>query len=323
MKSLRALMVLSENWTLRPTPDLRDLVELAVEAEALGVDGVMMSDHVVLGAGANARGLPFNPRDYAMPGNQDPASSWPSPHMLLAAVAARTTTLRLVVGALISPLRHPLVTAKDLATLDQLSQGRLIVLPTVSWHDEEYAAIGVPFHRRGAILDEQLEIWRRAWSGSPFHFHGEHYSFDDVWLEPRCVRAEGPTLWFGGSSLHAAVIRRLVAHGAGFNPLGQPLHHELGALDQALSEAGRSREEIEMVGGLRGTFRSPDGVADLDEAFADVPEQVASGYRTFCFKPSMFTDDLEGVGRVASRVVGRLGEWDEVLDKNRLLPYGC
>ncbi len=283
---LRALLVLSENWTLRPAPNLADLVDLAVEAEAVGVDGVMMSDHVVLGAGANARGLTANPREYAMPGNQDPAYPWPSPYMVLAAIAARTTRLRLVVGALISPLRHPLVSAKDLATLDQLSQGRLVVLPTVSWHDEEYAALGVPFHRRGAILDEQLEIWRRAWSGSPFHFHGEHYSFDDVWLEPRCVRREGPTLWFGGSTLHPAVIRRLVTYGA-----------------------GRSRDEIEMVGGLRGTFHSADAVADLDEAFEGVGPQVESGYRTFCFKPSMFTDDLDGVRSVASRVVRRLGEW--------------
>ncbi len=309
MTSLRALMVLSENWTLRPAPELSDLVELAVQAEALGVDGVMMSDHVVLGASANARGLPFNSRDYAMPGNQEPASPWPSPYMVLAAIAARTTTLRLVVGALISPLRHPLVSAKDLATLDQLSRGRLVVLPTVSWHDEEYAALDVTFHRRGAILDEQLEIWRRAWSGAPVHFHGEHYRFDDVWLEPRCVRPEGPTLWFGGSSLHPAVIRRLVTYGSGFNPLGQPLDHELEALDLALGQAHRTRDEIEMVGGLRGTFRTPDGVADLDEAIEDVAPQVASGYRTFCFKPSMFTDELDGVGRVAARVVRRLGEW--------------
>ena len=302
-------MVLSENWTLRPRPSLCDLVEIAVQAEALGVDGVMMSDHVVLGASAKAKGLPFNLRDYAMPGNQEPDSSWPSPYMVLAAIAARTTTLRLVVGALISPLRHPLVSAKDLATLDQLSQGRLVVLPTVSWHEEEYAALGVDFHQRGAIMDEQLEIWQRAWSGSPFHFHGHHFTFDDVWLEPRCVQPGGPTLWFGGSSLHAAVIRRLVDFGSGFNPLGQPLREELLALDAALEAAGRTREEIEMVGGLRGRFHTPNDVADLDDAFEAMHEQVTSGYRTFCFKPSMFTDELSDVGRVAERVVQRLGEW--------------
>jgi probable F420-dependent oxidoreductase len=302
-------LVLSENWTLRPSPTLNDLVDIAVDAEAAGVDGVMMSDHVVLGASAKARGLPFNLRDYAMPGNQEPDSSWPSPYVVLAAIAARTSTLRLVVGALISPLRHPLVSAKDLATLDQLSQGRLVVLPTVSWHDEEYAALGVAFHRRGAILDEQLEIWRRAWTGSPFHFHGQYYSFDDVWLEPRAVRVQGPQLWFGGSSLHPALIRRLVTYGSGFNPLGQPLDHELLALDLALDEAGRTRDDIEMVGGLRGNFATPDSIADLDEAIDAVADQVTSGYRTFCFKPSMYTDELGDVGRVCHRVVQRLGEW--------------
>ncbi len=305
---LRALLVLSENWTLNPVPTLSDLVDVAVAVEAAGVDGVMMSDHVVLGASAKARGLPFNSRDYAMPGNQEPGSPWPSPYLVLAAVAARTSRLRLVVGALISPLRHPLVTAKDLATLDQLSGGRLIVLPTVSWHEEEYAAIGVNFRQRGAIMDEQLAVWRRAWSSSPFHFHGQHYSFDDVWLEPRCARPQGPELWFGGSSLHQAVVRRLVKYGSGFNPLGQPLHHELESLDHALGEAGRTRSEIEMVGGVRGTFLSPDDVADLDHAVDCLSEQVASGYRTFCFKPSMFTDELGEIVHVCERFVRRLGD---------------
>ena len=74
----RLLMVLSENWTLTPPRDLRALVELAVTAEAEGVDGVMLSEHVVLGRSADARGLMANPRDYAAPGNQDPAMPWPS-----------------------------------------------------------------------------------------------------------------------------------------------------------------------------------------------------------------------------------------------------
>jgi probable F420-dependent oxidoreductase len=307
--SLRALMVLSENWTLEPAASLSDLVDLAVRAEAEGVDAVMMSDHVVLGAGARSRGLPANPRDYALPGNQEPQSSWPSPYVVLAAVAARTTTLRLVVGALISPLRHPLVTAKDLATLDQLSGGRLVVLPTVSWHDEEYAALGVPFHRRGAILDEQLEVWRLVWRASPASFHGEFYDFDDVWMEPKGWRRDGPTLWFGGSSLHGSLIRRLVEYGSGFNPLGQPGPDDLAVLDSALAAAGRSRVDIEMVGGIRGRFSSAHGVADLTEALGDVAAQVHAGYRTFCFKPSMFTDERDEVGRVCRDVVRALASF--------------
>src|SRR6516164_3147436 len=157
---------------MRPPPDVGDLVAFAVAAERAGIDGVMVSEHVVLGPSADEAGLPANPRDYALPGNQDPASPWPSPLVLLSAVAAATTRLRLVAGALISPLRHPLASAKDLATLDRLSGGRLVVQPTVSWHRDEYAALGVPFERRGEILDEQLEIWAKAWTGSPVTHEG-------------------------------------------------------------------------------------------------------------------------------------------------------
>src|SRR5262245_44137718 len=170
---------------MRPRPDIDDLVGFAVAAERAGLDGVMVSDHVVLGRSADAAGRPANPRDYALPGNQDPATPWPSPLVLLSAIAAATDRIRLVAGAIISPLRHPLVLAKDLATLDRLSQGRLVVLPTVSWHRDEYDALGVPFARRGDILDEQLEIWSRAWAGSPLAFDGRHYRFGPVWLEPQ------------------------------------------------------------------------------------------------------------------------------------------
>ena len=289
---------------------MSDLVELAVAAESVGVDGVMVSDHVVLGPSAAESGAPMNLRDYAMPGNQDPATPWPSPYVLLAAIASRTTRLRLVLGAIISPLRHPLVTAKDLGTLDLVSEGRLVVLPTVSWHRDEYAALGVDFHRRGEILDEQLDVWRRVWTTSPASFKGRHYEFDDVWVEPKAWRSGGPALWFGGSSVHEAVARRLATFGSGFNPLGRPSTEELLSLDAALASRGRTRNEIEMVGGIRGTFRDPNSVASLDDALDSVREQLALGYSTICFKPSMFTDNLRDVTRVCERVVQFLSASD-------------
>ena len=75
----RLLLILTENWTMRPPPDVGDLVAFAVEAERAGIDGVMVSEHIVLGPSADEAGLPANPRDYALPGNQDPATPWPSP----------------------------------------------------------------------------------------------------------------------------------------------------------------------------------------------------------------------------------------------------
>ncbi|HEX2320810.1 MAG TPA: LLM class flavin-dependent oxidoreductase, partial [Streptosporangiaceae bacterium] len=170
----RILLILTENHTMRPEPDVADLVGFAAAAERAGLDGVMVSEHVVLGPSADAAGRPANPRDYALPGNQDPATPWPSPWVLLSAIAAATQRIRVVAGALISPLRHPLLLAKDLATLDRLSVGRLVVQPTVSWHRDEYDALGIAFERRGEILDEQLDVWSRAWAGSPVSFEGTH-----------------------------------------------------------------------------------------------------------------------------------------------------
>ncbi len=293
----RLLMVLSESWTLTPPDDLRALVELAVVAEAEGVDGVMLSEHVVLGRSADADGLMANPRDYAAPGNQDPAMPWPSSTVLMSAIAARTERLRLVAGAIIAPLRHPLLLAKDLGTLDQLSQGRLVVLPTVSWHQDEYDALGVPFGERGAILDEQLEVLELCWgTPGPVSHQGRYFPFDDVWVEPMPRTPGGPPLWFGGQRLHGALLRRLVRWGSGFNPFGSPTPDELAELRTALVDAGRDPAGMEMVGGIRGRFPHATGPADLDEALAGLPAQLAAGFGTICFKPAMYIDDPRELG---------------------------
>ena len=302
----RLILILSENHTLVPSRDLMGLVRMAKDAEDAGFDGVMVSEHVVLGEGADADGLPDNPRDYALPGNQDPATPWPSSMVLLAAVAAATTDLRLVAGAVIPPLRHPLLIAKDLATLDLLSSGRLVVQPTVSWHRAEYDALGVPFTERGARLDEHLEAWRLLWKPGRASFDGRFYRFADVRLEPKPFRDDGPRLWFGGQRLHDRLLSRLVRYGHGFNPLGRPNAEDLARLDAALEDVGRSRRDLELVGGTRGRFDDAVGVADLDEALASIPEQVERGFGTICVKPSQFTDDPAEIPRLCRSIVEKV-----------------
>ena len=291
MSGIRLVHILSENWTLTPPRDLRALVRMAQEAEDAGFDAVMVSEHVVLGPGAGAGGLMPNPRDYALPGNQDPAMPWPSSLVLLSAIAAATTRLRLAASAIIAPLRHPLLLAKDLATLDLLSEGRLVVQPTVSWHEPEYAALGVPFAARGALLDEHLAAWQAAWGSSPASFAGDHYRFGDVWVEPKPFRPDGVRLWFGSSTVHDRLLRRLVRYGHGWNPLGRASDDDVARLRSALSEAGRDPGGLELVGGTRGRFPDGDSVADLDEALATIPEQVERGFTSICIKPSQFIDD--------------------------------
>jgi probable F420-dependent oxidoreductase len=304
----RLILVLSENWTLVSPRDLRALVRLAVEAEDAGFDGVMVSEHVALGPDADARGRPANPREYALPGNQDPRMPWPDSIAILAAVAGATSRLRLVAGAIIPPLRHPIALAKSLATVDLLSEGRLVVQPTVSWHRAEYEALGVSFASRGELLDEHLDAWRALWVASPASFHGARYRFDDVYLEPKPWRPEGPPMWFGGGSMHERLLRRIVAFGSGFNPLGAPSDEDLERLRSGMSAAGRSMDELELIGGTRARFDDAEGVADLAEALESVPGQVARGFTTICIKPSQFVGDASEVGAFCREAVARVTE---------------
>jgi probable F420-dependent oxidoreductase len=302
----RLVLVLSENWTLTSPRALRALVDMARAAEDAGIDGVMLSEHIVLSEAAGANGIMGNPRDYAAPGNQDPATPWPDSLVLFSAIAAVTTRLRLIAAAIIAPLRHPLLLAHQLATLDLLSEGRLVVQPTVSWLRDEYTALGVPFEQRGKLLDEHLAAWKAVWSESPASFAGEHYRFDEVYLEPKPWRPEGPRMWFGGMSVGPWIVRRVVEHGHGFHPFGQPTAEELRPLAQAMEAAGRTMDELEVVGGIRGRFPDDDSPADLAEAAEAIPAQLERGYTTICFKPAQYTDDAREVPALCRELVARV-----------------
>ncbi|MFF0013801.1 TIGR03619 family F420-dependent LLM class oxidoreductase [Streptomyces sp. NPDC005374] len=303
----RMLLVLSENWTLTGgRADLPTAVRWAREAEDAGFDAVMVSEHIVLGPDAAANGVMGNPRGYALPGNQDPFTPWPSSLLLLAAVASVTTRLRLAAAAVLAPLRHPLLLARELGTLDLISEGRLVVQPTVSWSRDEYDALGVPFARRGRLLDEHLRVWAKAWGPSPFSHDSEHYPFRDVYFEPKAYRPEGPRLWFGGQRLYGPVLRRLVEHGHGFHPLGRPAPEDLHTLKEAMGAAGRDTSELEMIGGTDPVFPDDHASADLGAALASIPEQLERGFTTFCVKPNQFIDDPDGVGTFCREVMRRV-----------------
>ena len=302
----KLVSVLTENWTMTDPRDIRGIVRMAQEAEDAGFDMIMISDHVLLGPSAGSEGRMENPRDYAMPGNQDPATEWPSSIVMLSAIAAATTRIRVGGIALIAPLRHPLALAKDLATLDLLAEGRLVIQPTVSWHKDEYDALGVPFGKRGKILDEDLEIWRRVWAESPASFHGEFFDFTDVYVDPKPRTPKGPAMWFGGESLTDPVLNRLVRYGNGYHPLGRPKADDVAKLRAGLEAAGRSMDEIEMVGGTRVKFPDAHSVAPLSEALEGIPAQLEMGFSTFCIKPSIFIDERDKHAEFCREVVRRV-----------------
>lgn len=304
----RIVLVLSENWTMVDPRRPDRLLEMARVAEGAGIDTIMLSEHIVLGPSAGADGVMGNRRDYAMPGNQDPSMPWPDSLGLAAAIAAVTTSIRIALAAIIAPLRHPLMLAKQLATLDLLSRGRLVVQPTVSWHEQEYQALGVPFQERGGRLDEHLAVWSRVWAQSPASFAGRYYQFEDVYLEPKPMSPKGPPIWIGGSSAHSAVNRRLVEYGSGFHPLGQPSDEELTHLRDSLRQAGRDAGELEWVGGVRGRFTDDRSAADLEQALEQIPHQMSRGFGTICIKPSQFIDTSAELSRFCEHVVRRSAE---------------
>jgi len=161
-------------------------------------------------------------------------------------------------------------------------------------------------HERGSILDEQLAAWEQIWSHEAASFAGDHYRFDDIHVEPKACRAGGPTLWFGGSTMHPRLLDRLVRYGHGYNPFGAPSDQELASLRRALVGAGRDPALFELVGGVRATFPDGHSPADVDQALEAVPQQLANGFTTICVKPSMFIDELSELASFCSTFVEKL-----------------
>ncbi len=159
------------------------IAETAVKAEELGFDALFVNDHVIVDDGA--RSVPWrNVYD---------------PLMSLAYAAALTSRVMLGTSVLIMPYRNPVVTAKMIATLDQLSNGRAIAGVGAGWNQAEYDALGVPYHERGARTNEYLRLWKACWEPGATTFHGKFFSFDDMHVNPKPVQQPHPPLWIGGS----------------------------------------------------------------------------------------------------------------------------
>lgn len=148
------------------------------------------------------------------------------PFVQLAVVASVSTTLRLHTQIVVLPYRNPLLTAKSVASLDVLSGGRLILGVGVGYMQAEFAALGVPFAQRGALVDEALVVMKQAWTGDPVTVTGRHFDAQAVQLLPVPIQRPHPPLWCGGNSEKA--IRRAVAQCDGWSPF--PARGKLSAI---------------------------------------------------------------------------------------------
>ena len=224
-------------------------VALAQLAESIGVDSLWAVEHVVVPSGYESR-YPYDASGKMAGGAEE--FDLPDPLVWLAYVAASTTTVKLGTGILIVPQRNPVILAKEIATLDHLSGGRMLLGVGVGWLEEEFNALGVPFAERGARLDEYLEALRTLWTQDKASMHGRFVDFESCISRPRPVNGTVPIL-VGGHTKAAA--RRAGRLGDGFFP-GNAAPAEIGELvalvRRTAEEARRDPAAIEvsaMTGG--------------------------------------------------------------------------
>lgn len=187
--------------------------ELARTAEQAGFESIWTVDHVVVPAGYRSR-YPYDPSG-RLPSGED--APFPDPLIWLAYVARATTTIRLATGILVLPQRNPLILAKQLATLDDLSSGRVHLGVGVGWLGEEFEALGVPFEGRGARAEEAVAAMRALWSQEQAGFRGSTVCFRDVFLRPQPRGGTIPVHIGGHTSTAAERAGRI---GNGFFPFG-------------------------------------------------------------------------------------------------------
>ncbi|MFG2553393.1 LLM class F420-dependent oxidoreductase [Streptomyces sp. NPDC048581] len=218
--------IYAEPWEAAAGPE--DLVAVARAADRAGFAYVASCDHVAI------------PRRLA----SAMSTVWYDPVATLAFLAGVTERVRLLSHVAVVGLRHPLLTAKQYATLDHLSGGRLILGVGAGHVREEFEALGADFERRGPVLDESIDALRAALGPDEFpEHHGKLYDFEDLGQLPRPAQDHVP-LWVGGSS--PAAVRRAALKGDGWLPQGDPRDR----LPAQIARIRRLREEA----GVEGPF---------------------------------------------------------------------
>ncbi len=260
---------------------VHDCLLVARHAERLGFDSVWAADHVVIPERSAAR-YPYNTSGV-------PSFSWQTPiHeplALLSALAQTTERVEIGIAVLVIPYRHPIMTAKMLATADQLSGGRVILGAGVGWLREEFEGLGLPpayFDHRGSVTDDYLRAMKEAWLNTgPARYTGEYVRFTDVGTFPHPVRTPHIPIWTGGKGRQA--LRRAVRLGNGYLAISSDpaiLRDEVAEL-RRLSEADRRDPEELTVAAQAGIILTHSPAPAGRDPLTGTPEQVIEGLRQY------------------------------------------
>lgn len=290
-----------------PVATRDSLLGFARRMEALGYDSLWASDHVIVPHRIESR-YPYSATGkFPLP----PEAGFLEPLTALAMVAAVTERVALGTTVLVLPHRHPVLAAKSLATLDHLSNGRVILGAGVGWMREEIELLGVPFGRRGAWSDEAIRVMRACWRDERTSHRGEFFTVDDVGVFPKPARGDIP-VWIGGHTPRA--LRRVVALADGWHAAFTPadaLERDLALLREECARQTRSFDSLTIslrVGlSLRkeplGADRRP-AQGSAEQVAADLRRYAALGVSTVLLESrARDLDDMLGIFETFAREV--------------------
>ncbi|MCH8894510.1 MAG: TIGR03619 family F420-dependent LLM class oxidoreductase, partial [Chloroflexi bacterium] len=189
-------------------PDVPGLRRFVETAEELGFESVLAGDHIVLPTEGTDQYPYTSDGSFSRPSNEPFLETM----TLLGFLAACTSRIKLGSTVIILPYRNPVVQAKMFASLDVLTNGRIICGVGVGWLEKEFQVLGLDYHQRGAMTDEFLEIMQALWSQPNPEYHGKYYNIDGIQFEPKPVQQPGIPIWVGGHT--KAALRRTARYGS-------------------------------------------------------------------------------------------------------------
>jgi len=254
-------------------------VELAQAGEAAGFESMWTVEHTVVPAGYGST-YPYATSGKLAGG--DDAIPLPDPLIWMAYVAAVTKRIKLGTAIMILPQHNPVVVAKQVGTLDFMSNGRILLGIGVGWLKEEFEALGVPFDDRGRRTDEYMQVLRELWSSEKPTFSGEFIKFKDAYCRPQPVNGSVPLI-VGGHSKAAA--RRAGRLGDGFFPARGSPKELFDIARAAAKEAGRDPDKLEFTVSLPDKLEDLPALAAMGVSRVMVPVSAMAGLATAIATP--------------------------------------
>ncbi len=243
--------------TIFPTDYAIQPVELARAVEERGLDSLFFPEHTHIPV---SRLTPF-------PGGTDlPKMYWHThdPFVALGACAAVTSRIRLGTGICLVIERDPIVLAKEVASLDLISNGRVVLGVGAGWNREEMENHGADYRNRWKIVREKVLAMKAIWTQEEPEFHGEFVDFDPIWSWPKPVQSGGPPIWIGANSKW--VFDRVAEYGDGWMPIGGLGSGNMQRLEDALAARGRRVQDLTLA--LFGTPTDYDQLMGrIDQGF--------------------------------------------------------